>query len=95
MSRLLKVFVALIVASFIVSAAIMAGAIFNWPHALHEILVPLYLLICFPIALIVHWRLCNAESISKTHLLLYLLNPILAWTFFFFQHNANNKRATS
>ena len=91
MSRLLKAFVALIAASFIVSAAIMAGVIFNWPQALHETFVPLYLLISYPIALFVHWRLCNSESISKTHLLLYLLNPILAWVFFFFQRNANNK----
>ena len=50
---------------------------------------PLLALIQLPIMFVIQWRLCSSRNLSKLHLLLYIINPILSWSvFYFYWHKA-------
>ena len=59
----------------------------HWPHPTLDITFALLMLIQYPILFIIQWKLCSFYGVSKVHLLLYILNPILAWiAFYLFKH---------
>jgi len=86
-----RTFIKIIATSFLATVLLGCGVVFNWPQFILDISGLAFFLTSYPIAFYLHWRICSMENLSKVHMLLYILNPILAWIALFFMRNAASK----
>jgi hypothetical protein len=84
-----------VVASFIAMGGMVAGLILNWPSIILVVSTVMLLVVQYPVAFLLHWRICAVENLSRIHLLLYLLNPVLAWLALFLLRKQAAKHAGS
>jgi hypothetical protein len=89
--ELKKYFSIVVACSFLMSIGMIAHAFVPYSGSLYDLVVLAYIVLSYPVAISLQWRLCGLYSIPRHHMFLYVLNPIIAWVAFYWMTSSKGE----